>query len=177
MAAGDLFAAAQELLLATDEALELAPGGRIDAPFVSPGMPAFDFTPMLTVHAGGTQFADSAPLQPPMQPLQRIHVGNLDLVQLVITVTRVVPVINVDSGGAIVGFPTPSEMEASAERIFGDLWTIWNHLKTKYRAGDLFDGAPREFVFNAAHSVHAQGGHGGWEIPVLLQLGGYNTLA
>lgn len=176
MPATDLFDLAAELLAAADEALADAPGGQIADPFVSPGLPAFDFTPFLSVHVGGPQQADTAPLQPPLQPGHRARdTGAVNLIPMTITVTRNVPMV-VEQGGLLV-LPSTADMQASAELSCGDIWAIWNHLRTKYRNDDLFasPGSKREFFFDGAVSVHAQGGHGGFEIPVRVQLDGYET--
>lgn len=174
MASTDLYDLALELLAAADASLADAPGGQIPEPFVSPGLPAFDFTPMLTVHVGSPQTADTFPLQPPLQPGHRVEIGaEVPLISLTITCTRLVPIVEV-TGGAIL-LPNTLDMDAAAQLIDGDLWAIWNGLRARYKAGALFasDSGKREFFFEGAVAFNPQGGHGGWEMPVRVHLGGY----
>lgn len=175
-AATDLFDLAQELLDAAAEGVALSPAGPIGYKAVSPGPPAYDCVPSLFVHAGGPVFGDTYPLQPSLQPMHRIGVqGLVDLVQLTITVLRCIPVTEQD--GQTISLPQPAAITNAARETYGDLWAIWNHLITKYRAGDLFPSpsSNREFIFDPALPVRQQGGAGGWEISIRVQLGGYRT--
>lgn len=174
MAAADLFAMAVELLEATEAALtEL--GSPISRAFVSPALPALDCCPQLTVHVGGAGEGDTSPLQPPLQPGHRIPTtGNVNLVQLTITVVRCTP------GPDNAGNPPPAaDIEASAQESLNDLWAIWNHLRTAHRDGSLFDAPAgpggREFFFDPAFPINIAGNCCGWQIPFRVSLGGYST--
>jgi len=172
--AGDLFAAAQTLLAAAAAALEDAPAGPIDRMLVSQSAPVFDCAPQLSVHAGGPSIADTYPLQPPLQPMQRIvSTGLVDLVLMTITVTRCVSKLGDD--GQTITLPTPQAMTDDAEACYGDLWAIWNHLIKEHREGNLFQSASkrREFTLEPAQPLNNGGGVGGWEIPVRFQIPGY----
>lgn len=175
-AASDLFDAAETLLNAASDALtNEAPAGPISFQAIWPGLPAYDCVPMLAVHAGGANVADTYPLQPPLQPGQRIAYGDMvDLVAFTITVLRCVPGIEQVSQTSLL--PDPDAITASAADCYGDLWAIWNHLKNEHRAGVLFQtpSGRREFFLDPAVPVRTSGGAGGWEIPVRVQLGGYN---
>lgn len=174
MAAGDLYAAARELLEATQAALVLE-GAPVDRAFVSPALPALDCCPQLTVHIGGAAEGDTAPLQPPLQPGHRTpQVGVVPLVQLTVTIVRCSPVQ--DAGG---NPPAASAIDATAEATAADLWAIWNHLRTLHREGLLFTapaGPPgREMYFDPAFPLNTAGGCAGWQIPLRVSLGGYST--
>lgn len=174
---GDLYAAAEELLAAAGQALLASPGGGIPvtSQAIWPGLPSYDCIPALYVHAGGTSFADTYPLQPPLQPWQRmVTSGEVNLLVLTITVLRCVPVLEQTQQSVL--FPSATDISASAEIVYGDLWAIWNYLKNQHRAGVLFQtpSGRREFNFLPAVPVRTSGGAGGWEIPVSVQLPGYS---
>lgn len=176
----DLYLLAEELLTNAAAALQDAPAGPIDAraTAVWPGLPSYDCLPALYVHVGGASVGDTYPLQPPLQPMQRIRYGDMvELVQLTITVLRCVPVI--EGTGQTLLLPLPADINAAAQEVLGDLWAIWNYLKNAYRAGTLFasESNRREFAFDPAIPVRTSGGAGGWEIPVRVQLGGYSQAA
>lgn len=148
MAADALFLAARELLDAALEAVAMTSGGPIERQYVSPGMPAIDCPPQITVHAGGPAFAETAPVSPPLQPGERTLVGSVNLVALTITVVRCTPTLGDD--GDVVDWPDPGDLEASAAEIYEDLWTIWNHLATLKRSGALFPITHRQMMFDPA---------------------------
>ena len=174
--AGDLYAAAEELLAAAALSLQDAPGGTISYQAVWPGMPAYDCAPALFVHAGGPRYGDTIPLSPPLQPYQRqVTTGVVNLIELTITVLRCVPTL--EQAGQTIALPSPAAVSAAAEQTMGDVWAIWNGLKNQHRAGTLFQrpSGRREFGFNPAVAVRTSGGVGGWEIPCVLELGGYGA--
>jgi hypothetical protein len=176
-AAGDLYAAAVELLEAAATALEtLAPAGPITRKLVSQSAPVFDCAPQLSVHMGGPSVADTYPLQPPLQPMQRsVTTGFVDLVLMTITVTRCVVVIGQDAQSLIL--PSPVELSQNAEDCYGDLWAIWNYLFQQHRLGNLFQtpSGRREFTLEPANALNNGGGVGGYEIPVRFQLPGFSA--
>lgn len=174
MAAADLYAAAAELLAASGAALAASPGGAIARAFVSPGPPAWDCCPQLTVHAGGAVAADTAMLQPPLQPGHRIDQGILvNLVPLTITVLRCTPII--EGEGQKMRLPEPADLDAAAAMTIGDLWAIWNWLAARKRDETLFPPDSRELFFDPAVALNTAGGCSGWEIQVRVTLGGYQA--
>lgn len=179
--AGDLYEAAQELLAAAEAALEDSPGGPIEGGSIWPGLPAYDCVPALYVHAGGPSVGDTYPLQPPLQPMQRMQTsGMVLLVQMTITVLRCVP--KIEQRGQNLLLPNPAELGAASEATMGDVWAIWNYLKYAHLPvsqgglGTLFQtpSGRREFQFDPAVPIPTSGGAGGWEIPVRFQLGGFD---
>lgn len=174
MGVGDLYTLCAELLAACEEAIAAAPGGPIGRSFVAPGPPAWDCCPQLTVHAGGPAEGDTAPLDPPLQPGHRhADAGAVNLVQMTATVIRCVPTVE-----ALGVFPPAAAMDAAAQQTLGDVWAIWNHLRSRYRARTIFtrpDGERREVFFDPAAALNPAGGCAGWEIPVRVQMDGYQT--
>lgn len=176
MAAADLYDLCKALLDASAEAVALSPGGEIDRRFVSPGLPAFDCCPQLTVHAGGPQWGDTAPLQPPLQPGHRVDEGRaLNLVTVTVTVIRCVP--GLEEQGQTVRLPTAASLDESSKATLGDCWAIWNHLYTRKLDLTLFPPRTREMFFDPAVPVSIAGGCAGWMLQFRVQLGGYRTVA
>lgn len=174
MPASDLFDAARELLDACLAAVATTDAGAIDTAYVSPGPPALDCCPQLTVHVGGALEADTSPLSPPLQPGHRTPgTSVLPLTQLTATVVRCVPGWDEEADQP----PAPAALELAAQDTNADLWAIWNELRRAHRAGSLFTAPAgpnsREFYFDAAFPVNAQGACAGWSIPFRVSLGGY----
>jgi hypothetical protein len=171
----DLYDVSRELLEACAQALALTPGGAIDRAYVSPGVPAWDCE-QLTVHAGGPVVADTAPLQPPLQPGRRIEeVGMVNLVTITATVIRCC-VPGPEAEGQTIYFPPAEDLDAVAKVILADCWAIWNHVATLKRAGTLWPPKTRELFFDPAVAVGASGGCAGWQMQMRVQLDGFRTL-
>lgn len=177
MAALDLYDLCREFLDACKEATDLTSGPSIERVYVSPGAPPWDCT-QLTVHAGGPVVADTIPLQPALQPDHRIReTGRVLLIGMTATVIRCCVPVPTERGQNIL-FPAPADIEAVAAWTLEDVWAIWNHLRTQFKAGTLFPSpsGTREFMFDAAFPLLTEGGCAGWQIPVRVQLGGYTTV-
>lgn len=175
MAPSDLFDLCKEYLAACEAAVSGAPGGSIDRAYVCSGPPAWDCCPQLTVHAGGPAEGDTAPLGPPLQAGHRPGLGIVNLVAMTATVLRCVPTVTSEGD-----WPDPAKMEATAQQTDGDCWAIWNYLLTHKRNGTLFAGADgdpdqREMFLDPAVALTSAGGCAGWELPIRVQLGGYQT--
>lgn len=167
----DLFDLAREYLGACKHAIEFSPGGPIERCYVSPGPPSYDLCDQLTVHVVGPSQSDTAPLGPPLSPGQRINVqGYVNLVTLAATVLRCVPVVD---GGVL---PTVTELELASRNTLGDMWSLWNHIRSAVKNGVLFTYADtrREVEMGAPSPVAIQGGAGGWEFAVRVRLDGYD---
>jgi hypothetical protein len=173
--ATDLFGVCEELLEACAAAVASKPGGAITRVYVSPGAPAFDCE-QITVHAGGPTIGDTMPLQPPLQPGHRLQTtGQVNLVQLTATVLRCVPTLEEDGGNVFL--PDPGAMESAALFTLADVWAVCSYIKTKFNAGELFNGPlgrTRELFIDPALPVPTSGGFGGWQITIRVQLDGYN---
>ncbi len=152
----------------------MSPGGPIDRCYVAPGVPAWDCCEQLTVHVGGPAIGDTAPLLPPLQPGHRVQqTGTVNLVTVTATVLRPSPVPTQYEGG--LEAPDVSDLEEAARATCGDVWTIWQHLKTLKRNGTLFAPDTREMYFDPAVSLTTQGGCSGWGMQFRVQLDGFRT--
>lgn len=167
----DLFDLAREFLDACKHAVEFSPGGPIERAYVSPGPPPFDCCDQLTVHVIGPAQSDTSPLSPTLAPGQRINVqGYVNLVTLAATVLRCVPVIE----GTVL--PTIEALEDSAANTIGDVWAMWNHVRSAVRNGILFSypDTRREVEMTPPTPVPIEGGAGGWVFMVRVRLDGYD---
>lgn len=169
-----LYGAAEELLAAAEAALADSPGGPLVHAAVWPGAPAFDCPEALYVYLGGPAVADTYPLQPPLQPMQRsVTTGQVDLVSYTIQVTRCAPVI--EQEGQTLRLPSQGSIENAAQTCYGDAWAIWNYLIHAHRAGFLFQSPSgrREFEVQPVTPLPTSGGVAGFVIPVRVQVPGY----
>lgn len=172
--ANGLYEVAEELLAAAAAALEDSPGGPLVHKAVWPGAPAFDCPEALYVYMTGPAVADTYPLQPPLQPMQRlVTTGQVDLVSYTIQVIRCVPVIGGDE--QTITLPSEDAVSASARICYGDAWAIWNYLSHAHREGLLFQvpSGRREFEILPVTPLATSGGVGGFIIPVRVQVPGY----
>lgn len=171
----ELYELCRETLEAANAALTAdAPGGGIDRAFVSPGSPAWDCCPQITVHAGGAIEGNTAPLGPMLQPGHRVdQVAVVPLVAMTITVLRCAPVP--EQSGQTVRLPSATSIEATAQKTLGDVWAIWHGLRRAIQDGTLYasESCSREVFFDPASPVNTQGGCAGWQIPLRVALGIY----
>lgn len=165
----DLFELAREYLNACKDAVARAPGGPIERCYISPGPPAYDVVPQLTVHVVGPEMMSTSPLG--NQASQRINVqGYLNLVTLAATVLRPVPVVE----GVVL--PSVEAIEASTRNTLGDMWALWNHIRQQVLQKELFSypDTRREVDIAPPTPVAISGGAGGWEFRVRVRLDGYS---
>lgn len=166
---GDLFALANEYLEACHTGLQDTAAGPPARYFISPGPPAWDCCPQLSVHVGGPMLADTFPLQPMLAPGHRVQTqGAVNLIALTATIIRCVPMVD-DAGN----LPQPAALDAASEIMCADLWAIWQFVKNGKRNGSLFQPNEREMFFDPAAAMNQQGGCGGWQITIRVQLDGY----
>lgn len=164
----DLWNLANEYLTACATAVASTPGGAPGRVYVSPGPPAWDCE-QLTVHVGGPAVADTFPLQPSLAALHRVAVqGQVDLISLTATILRCVPTLTQQGK-----FPPDSALDAASQQTLADLWAIWNYVRRGKSTGALFPPKEREFGFDPAISMNLQGGFGGWQVTIRVQLDGY----
>lgn len=172
--ATDLYAAASEYLAACEQAVTLSPAGAIARSFVSPGPPSVDCLPQLAVYVGGPLDANTLPLSPPLVLGRRAdETGAVHLVNLTCVVARCVATLGEEGE-----FPDPAALEANARDVLGDVWSIWNVVRSLYRERLIFtrpDGERRELFFDGAVPLRIEGGAGGWQIPIRVQIDGYSS--
>jgi hypothetical protein len=162
----DLHTFAEEFLDACVAALDTIPyyttldGAPLDA-FLTPGSPAYDCCPQLTVHVAPlSEGPSSAP--PPLASAFRIN-----HVTLVATLLRCLPPSDTNGNP-----PTPAAQHAAAEQIHADKWALWNHVWNRMRAGLLFSRC-NNVIWNGLTSIQPQGLCGGSILTVTVALDGY----
>jgi hypothetical protein len=167
---GDLFATANELLLAAAGALDTIPdllgtsfAGAPDRQLVAPGNVVHDCCEQLAVWVNpiGEGARSPGTLAPDIQitrPTFRVHS------------TRCVPT------GAIVGKqyvpPDPLVLTAAAEQIHADGWALWNHIFNLINA-DLLFAKCADLVNWSMQALTPSGGCAGWEMQFTVGLDGY----
>lgn len=171
----DHFELAQELLDACESALDTLPAlgldGIPDRSFVSPGEPAADCCPQLTVHGVSLTEAATEPTgQGGLATGRRASYSRLNHVALIVTLFRCVPVP--DTGLATFRPPEVTALEEAARQIYADGWAIWNHTFNLIRAGLLFSLC-REVFTDGGRMLPQQGGCGGWVFQWRVALDGY----
>lgn len=160
-----LYDAAAALLAAAVAALDLTDARAPARFYVSDGPVALDCE-QVTVEVAGIGQADTAPQSPFLEPGRRPLIASLGLVALKITATRCVPVVS-DSGRP----PSVAAIQASAQKVLADGWSIWNYLHQQIRDGALFPGCQGVFI-DPAQPIGTSGGVGGWTLTVRVPLDG-----
>lgn len=168
----DLYDLAVEYLEACQAALALTPGGSIERAYVSPGSPAWDCCPQLTVFVGSTGQAATSPVGGLSEGQRITKTGAINLIPLVATVLRCVP-----TAGEGPSWPSGPAQEAAARELLCDVWAIWNLLVRRKARNELFGGRCREMMMSPSVPVGPSGACGGWDITVLVQLDGFDPEA
>lgn len=158
---GDLDALALEVLTASVAALDTIPGtaglsGLLGAPArqaISPGEPPADCE-QVTVHAATVGEANVG------------KDSRTNQLALVVTVYRCVP-----TPDARMNPPSVEKIETAGAQTNADVWALWNHLWNKIRAGCLLRKCRP--VTMSARAKPQQGGFGGWQVTLGVQLDGY----
>jgi hypothetical protein len=123
------------------------------------------------VHPSPIGLADTSPTSPSLQPAHRIVSANVNLIGLIVTVIRCVPVVKEISGGK-AQLPTVAEMDASAQAILRDGWVLWNGLKQRHRDDTLLPPRCRDVFLEPAIPLDPAGGLGGWQLTIRTNLDG-----
>lgn len=171
----DLQALAQELLEAAIDALDtvptFAPGlaGAPERSYVSPGLPAFDFTNVedycegcdqVTVHV--TAVGES----PAGREDTHKQGSRKNIVQFVVTATRCIPTIQDGR------FPTAEELSEAAQQTNADGWALWNHIWNLIRADELFSLCG-SVSWDGLRAINPSGGCGGYTLTLRADVEGY----
>lgn len=162
----DLFDLADIFLAACVEALDTIPvflPGLDGAPirnFVSPGRPAADCCPQLTVHTVGITEDQLGALIPGRSAMTT----RMNQVTLAMTLFRCAPTDKIT--------PTISEITSASTQINADAWALWNHLFNMIEAGTLFSKCS-EVKWGSLTALEPQGQCVGWYWPVDVALDGY----
>jgi hypothetical protein len=162
----DLYALAEELLTACEDALNSIPDylpdldGAPGRSFVAPGRPAADCCPQLTVHTAGV-FEDQ--LGAPV-PGRSAMTTRINQVTLAVTLFRCAETEK--------PMPAQTELIAASQQVNADGWALWNHLFNMKRAGTFLTMC-QETKFGQLQALPPEGGCVGWFWPIEVALGGY----
>ncbi len=175
---GDLFATAEELLVASAEALDTIPdilgtsfAGAPERQLIAPGIPVHDCCEQLVVWISQIGVGARTPttLAPDMQinrPTFRVHI------------TRCVPTGRIDKTTKRYIPPEADAITAASEQVEADGWALWNHIF------NLINATPEPLLFTkcndlvqwSALSLNPSGGCAGWEMQFTLGVDGYREV-
>lgn len=157
--------AAQALLDTAEAALATASGGPVTQAWMSPGMPAFDVQcDFVAVWEGAAAFASSGGIPASQQfrtgPRITIHALNVTTGRCLAT----------GVGGRP---PTVAQKTADAVKHMEDGQALWNGVSAEIAAGELFGGTCSQITLQGMVAYTPQGGVGGWNLTVAVQIDGY----
>lgn len=172
--ATSLYAIAAELLTRSAAILAGTAAGAPDTQFVSQGPPPYDCPNQLTVHAGIIQYgnfragAEGTTIRDP-----KMH--TVIMVPLTITALRCARPGALPQGGIEILNADPAQIQADAEAVYADGWSLFCGINKLYRDGSLFAGFPcRPFEVDAALPISPDGGMLGWALTLHVQLDGFD---
>jgi hypothetical protein len=171
---GDLQSLAVEYLDACIAALDTIPtyapglGGAPVRTFISPGVPALDCCPQLSVHAAFGNEVVQGPS--PLSGGRGATFTRVNHVTLVATIARCIPTGSSSKGNYVP--PSEAEISAAAKQTNADAWALWNHLYNLVRAGQLFTLCGGVF-WEGLRPLQPSGGCGGWTLTVRVATDGY----
>lgn len=170
-----LFAAATGLLVAAAQILDGTPAGAPAVQYVAHGLPAFDCPNSLIVTVGPMAYGDYrrsvAPgtISDPRFPV-------VPIVPFTVTALRCVNAQAMPQAAA--GGVRPADVakvQADAEIVYRDGWSLFCGLQKLYRENRLFEGYPcRAFEIDSVIPVSPEGGCLGWTVTVQAQLDGFD---
>jgi len=157
LAAADLLAAAEAALATTD-------AGFAGQAFLNPGLPAFDTScDFVCVWMG----AENLAVSPGIPTAQNFRTGpRVNLVTLNVTSGRC---LHTSRAG---GVPSLAQKNQDAIVHMQDGQALWNEIGDAIADG-LFKGTCRQITMQGMTAYTPQGGLGGWNLVVVVQIDGY----
>jgi hypothetical protein len=169
-----LFAVATELLAKSAAILAGTPAGAPANQYVAHGPPAYDCPESLIVNTGALSyggFRRSGETSYTEDP--KMHV--VPIAPLTVTVLRCVNRQAMPSGGLAITPASLAAIQADAQIVYRDGWSLFCGLRKAYRDGTLFSGFPCRFYdMSDALPVAPEGGALGWTLDVVVQLDGFD---
>lgn len=157
-----LYDVCAEVLDAAEQILATTTAGTPGSSFVAAGQMAVDCE-TLTVHCASLGEAGKAG-----DPSLRSRTMRVNRAVLSVRVVRCVPVAT-DTGSAL----SDSALQAVAAAVLEDGWALWNGLMLLKRQGSLLDGLCSEIEFESLNPIPVEGGQGGWDLRLSVQVNGY----
>lgn len=169
-----LYAAAAELLAAATTILAGTPAGAPTNRYVAHGPPAYDCCDSLIVHAGALQYGDfsrGATGSTRIDPRAMV----VPIVPLTITVLRCANQQAMPGGGIVIRPAQLAAIQADAQKVYADGWSLFNGIAKMTRDQTLFAGLPcRTFEVDGVLPVSPEGGCLGWTLDLHVQLDGFD---
>jgi hypothetical protein len=173
--ADSLFAIAQELLAKSAAILAATPAGAPANQYVAHGPPAYDCPDSLIVNTGTIGYGPFA--RGPSTGTAAIDPKSfvVPVVPLTVTALRCVNQQAMPSGGVAIRPAKITAVQADAQVVYRDGWSLWCGLRKATRENTLFAGFPCRFYdMSGALPVSPEGGALGWAIDVVVQLDGFD---
>jgi hypothetical protein len=162
-----LWESAGELLLVAEDALSETSGGTPDRSYVSASEPAFDCCPFLTVYVSALT-EDTTGVGPGgVAGGHRTGRGSIILATYQILAVRCAA----PYGNKGVDVPTPEAIEAVAQLVTEDGWSLWNRIRSAVKCEEIF-GTCSEVYFDGGVPIPEQGGCVGWRFTIRAALPG-----
>jgi hypothetical protein len=162
-----LWESAGELLLVAEDALSETSGGTPPRSYVSASEPAFDCCPFLTVYVSALT-EDTTGVGPGgVAGGHRTGRGSIILATYQILAVRCAAAYG--NGG--VDIPTPEAIEAVAQLVTEDGWSLWNRIRSAVKCEEIF-GTCSEVYFDGGVPIPEQGGCVGWRFTIRAALPG-----
>jgi hypothetical protein len=166
---GDLYATAQELLVASAASLDTIPtfdatlSGAPDRQLIVFAQPVLDCCEELSVSVVQVQ---DAPLVGGLQAGRQVA-AKLNHVFLAVSISRCYPVAD-NKGNP----PSIAEVETATRQLDADGWALWNHLYCLWTSEELFTFCDEVF-WDSLRPLGPQGGCAGWVLGIHMTLDGY----
>jgi hypothetical protein len=173
--ADSLYGLAAELLAKSAAILAASVNGAPTNQYVAHGPPAYDCPDSLIVNTGAVAYGPFArgPSQGTAVLDPKSHV--VPLVPLTVTVLRCVNQQAMPSGGVAIQPAKLAAVQADAQKVYRDGWSLFCGLRKMNRDGTLFAGFPCRFYdMTGALPVSPEGGALGWTLDVIVQLDGFD---
>lgn len=160
------------LLDAIVAAMATTAAGAPDRSFISLGAPAFETDcAQAAVQVLTLTEEQTGPLSPSAQTGQRFKRGRMNLVGLVGYAMRCVEVS--EGNLNVYASPFDATLSAAAKAGYDDGWAIWNWVRAGVADGTLFGGRCSVVHFDGGIPAAPQGGLGGWQFSLRVELPGY----
>lgn len=171
--ADSLYGIASELLATAVAILAGTAAGAPANQYVSHGPPAYDCPNTVAVNAGMIQYAPNLQKGPGgiFDPRMDVQI----LVPLTITALRCATAL--PQGGAVITLPTAAKINADAQMVYADGWSLFCGVRNANRDGTLFTHWPcRVLEIDSAIPIAPEGGVLGWSLTLHIQLDGFDPV-
>lgn len=172
--AQSLYGLATDLLASAVAVLAGTPGGAPSTQYVSHGPPPFDCCDTVTVHVGTLTYAPGISRTAPQGGAQADPKMPIVLV-VPLTITALRCQNAQPAGGLQITLPAASAMQADAQAVYADGWSLMCGIRKRILDNTLFPGHPcRIWDFDNVLPVSPEGGCLGWTMSLYVALDAFD---